>query len=819
MTITMTRYTGVTLGLIEKARADVRLGRDLEMSIPGLSASDIMAIAEDSRKADTLACLDEQSFRNVGLSSRSDWELAIIAERFFALGEHERAWEALERILDTPEKSIMLWYEDIFLDVAEKYRGDGDFDKAIGYLQRALAHNLHHNEGNNACNFLRDLAEVHLEAGQLDHALTMYDHLLRHDPADIWTYNRIGFDLPRAGLVDLGLEAILRALQIADETGDPESLHDQLTGMLEDAKKAERRGRESEVSPPILAGLRQALHLPLDAGSNEPLEDLARSLVSNLDHIPVKRLPEARPLPRLQASEGSPTQLETLLEQLLEAGEHPDQDLLQAIQDQGEVAVPPLIEIATDPELIWADSDSPEVWAPTHAMHLLGRLQATAAIAPLLALLEREEEADWIRKELPDVLAQIGPAAIEPLKTFAADRNHNILGRSAACGSLVKIAQSRPETRQEVVDFLRALLPAYPDERPDDETFRGFVVADLLDLKAKEAYPDIEAAFVEDRVDELVVGLDDVQRELRIRDGAKPRERAEFEIRLTCQECGFTRPHAVDVVYCDLGTQKRKAQGEEVPYSEFIIPQRIVCPRCDTVDRYELSSEAYLAMTAELLKLVAHKGPTPGLGEGTKHLRLMHFTVEGGREMHPLAALETYQRRVEENPEDTGLRLRYANVLRFLRRWDEARAQYEQVQTLDPRNAEVYFALAQMAEMQENSEGALAVYEEYLSRVPRRPKGREAREMWDYAQDMVEALHRQQAGTLGRVASMVSQAGHAGARLFGLTGEPDFPTLPPEPEAPPQPRARRQDRKATRKTEKQARKAQRRSKKRKKKRK
>ena len=120
------------------------------------------------------------------------------------------------------------------------------------------------------------------------------------------------------------------------------------------------------------------------------------------------------------------TRLETLLEQLLEAGEHPDQDLLQEIQDQGEAAVPQLIELATDPELIWADSDSPEVWAPTHAMRLLGRLRAMAAIEPLIALLEEEEEVDWIREELPDVLAQIGPAAIKPLKTFAADRNHNL---------------------------------------------------------------------------------------------------------------------------------------------------------------------------------------------------------------------------------------------------------------------------------------------------------------------------------------------------------------------------------------------------------
>lgn len=514
------------------------------------------------------------------------------------------------------------------------------------------------------------------------------------------------------------------------------------------------------------------------------------------------------------------TPLETLLEQLLEAGEHPDKDLLQEIQDQGEAAVPELVELATAPEFIWADSDSSEVWAPTHAMSLLGRMRATAAIAPLIALLEEEEEADWIREELPDVLAQIGPAAIELLKTFAADRDHNLFGRSAACNGLTKIAGAHPETRQKVIDFLRTFLPAYPDERSEDETFRGFVIGDLLDLEAREAYPDIEAAFLEGRVDEMIVGLDSVQQELRVRGGAEPRERAEFEIRLKCRECGFVRPHAVDVVYCDLGTQERKARGEEVPYDEFVIPQRIVCPRCGAVDRYELTSEAYLAMTAELLKLVAIPGrSTSGLGDGTEHLRLVNFTVQSGQKMHPLEALEMYQRRVGAKPKDVGLCLRYANVLRFLGRWDEARAQYERIQTLDPRHTDVYFCLAQMAELQEDSESALAMFEEYLSRVPRRPKSKEAREMWDHAQDTVEALRRQQAGVLGRIAGTIGQVGRAGARAFGLTGTPDLPAPAPESKAPLRSPARRQGEKAARKAKKQTSTARRRAKKKKRKKK
>jgi len=506
----------------------------------------------------------------------------------------------------------------------------------------------------------------------------------------------------------------------------------------------------------------------------------------------------------------STTPLKTLLEQLLEAGQRPDPALLRAIQEHGQAAVSPLIEIVTDPNLLRTDSDAPEVWAPMHAMRLLGRLRATAAIAPLITLVE-EEEADWIREELPDVMAQIGPTAVEPLKAFAADRQQDLYARSAACNGLSKIAQAHPETRQQAIAFLRILLSAYPDETPDDETMRGFVIGDLLDLGAREAYPDIEAAYGGDRVDEMIVGLDTVQRELDIRGGAEPRKRAEFELRLKCLECGFTRSHAVDVVYCDLGTQDKKARGQDVPYSAFIIPQQITCPRCGAVDRYELGGEAHLTLIAELLKLVMPGRKTPGLGEGTGHLRLMTFTVEGGQHMHPLEALEMYRRRVEKKPRDAGLRLRYANVLRFLGRWDEAQAQYDQVKTLDPRNTDVYYALAQMAEWRKDPESALALYEAYLARAPQRPKGRQDREAWDYAQEFVQTLRRQQAGVLGRVVGAVGlgRAGRAGARLIGP------PPLPVEPDPPPRPRARPQDKNAARKAEKQARKAQRRSKKRK----
>jgi len=121
-------------------------------------------------------------------------------------------------------------------------------------------------------------------------------------------------------------------------------------------------------------------------------------------------------------------------------------------------------------------------------------------------------------------------------------------------------------------------------------------------------------------------------------------------------------------VYCDLGTLDRRQRGEEVPYSEYIIPQQITCPKCGAVDQYEMTSDAHLAFTAELMNSMARgKMPKPAGGplrevvEAFANVRKDHgdllpaddeedpvvytrFTVAGGREVHPLEAVDMYSR-------------------------------------------------------------------------------------------------------------------------------------------------------------------------------
>src|SRR2546430_4843702 len=60
-----------------------------------------------------------------------------------------------------------------------------------------------------------------------------------------------------------------------------------------------------------------------------------------------------------------------VLAALRRAGQHPDGALLDRVKALGPAVVRPLIAMATDEGLHWAGQESPEVWAPPHAIPIL----------------------------------------------------------------------------------------------------------------------------------------------------------------------------------------------------------------------------------------------------------------------------------------------------------------------------------------------------------------------------------------------------------------------------------------------------------------
>lgn len=180
--------------------------------------------------------------------------------------------------------------------------------------------------------------------------------------------------------------------------------------------------------------------------------------------------------------------------------------------------VPDLIRILDDDELADADADSSEVWAQGHAWRILGQLRAEEAILPLLRLLHYidERDDDWVQNEVPEVLADIGPTALEPAAHFLSDTDNGVWARVAAIDSLKQIAMAFPDTRSRCVEVVTGQLAQFAEQ---DEILNTFLIDCLIELKAVESAPLIERAFAAGAVDVTVRGdWEDAQIDLGLLD-------------------------------------------------------------------------------------------------------------------------------------------------------------------------------------------------------------------------------------------------------------------------------------------------------------
>jgi Protein of unknown function (DUF1186) len=171
--------------------------------------------------------------------------------------------------------------------------------------------------------------------------------------------------------------------------------------------------------------------------------------------------------------------------------------------------IPDLIRLLSDDNPMWdnPDVERPEWYAHIHAWRALGQLRAEQAIEPLLSFLADEDDdelsSDWVMEEVPATLGRIGPAAIPATVACLNERGMREWGPICYAKALTEIAKQHPSVRSEVIGHLTKALET---AAANDMTFNGFVVADLLKLKAVEAWPAIEAAFATKNVDEFIIG-------------------------------------------------------------------------------------------------------------------------------------------------------------------------------------------------------------------------------------------------------------------------------------------------------------------------
>jgi hypothetical protein len=191
------------------------------------------------------------------------------------------------------------------------------------------------------------------------------------------------------------------------------------------------------------------------------------------------------------------------LDALLTLGERDSEELDELRKELGigQEHLPELLTMARDRALHTAKSESLEVWAPLHAIAILGQLDLAEHIAELMPLFD--VESDWLTEDLPPIMRTVGEPAIAPLKAYLEDTTRYGWGHARVAESLQEIGSQHPDLRNQVVQIVDIVLD--DAESYSTEAVTGAVGA-LIDLRAIESLSAIRRVYEQNLVDELVYG-------------------------------------------------------------------------------------------------------------------------------------------------------------------------------------------------------------------------------------------------------------------------------------------------------------------------
>jgi len=293
-----TRYQQIVEAVVDELQKTVIGGGDLYKVAPWISHENKRIIVAETLEADRVGALPVRTLL-VGdddeVGPLTDYKCAAMAERLMEAsggGSQEARNARVNELLTiagrSPTAGPLLAYESLYRDLAETALLDGD-RSALDWLMRAVAHNSRFHKSDDLAFQLIDIASAHLQLGDLDEGLSLLAHLIRQDPANQWTYRFMATGFGILGLADLGLKGARRGLQLLDERGDPEDLHDEFLMAEFDVRASAKRGRESEVSHDVRAEMEAALALDLSVSEKQPVDLQLDALVPGLDEVPVKR--------------------------------------------------------------------------------------------------------------------------------------------------------------------------------------------------------------------------------------------------------------------------------------------------------------------------------------------------------------------------------------------------------------------------------------------------------------------------------------------------------------------------------------------------
>lgn len=192
-----------------------------------------------------------------------------------------------------------------------------------------------------------------------------------------------------------------------------------------------------------------------------------------------------------------------LVDQMVAAEGWPKPELLEAILEQGEEAVDPLLEVLRgdryEEDIVWASVD--------HTAQLLASLEATSTIPAVVEQFYRYDTD--ILEGVSDGLGMFGPAAIEPALEVVADESLRWYPRVRASSAAIGAAGDDPQLRDHVAAELRKLLREYMErdaklgsETRDMASWLVYQLSRMADPQAREL---IHTAFEENAVEEGII--------------------------------------------------------------------------------------------------------------------------------------------------------------------------------------------------------------------------------------------------------------------------------------------------------------------------
>ena len=170
--------------------------------------------------------------------------------------------------------------------------------------------------------------------------------------------------------------------------------------------------------------------------------------------------------------------------------------------------IPALTRMAFDPGLLNGWVAEKASWAPWHAIHALGNLQAWES-APALAELA-DFENDWLSDHLPHIWADMGWEAEPSLWMILEDHSASKNRRGLAAEGLFMMTEESEAMFDKVIRGFEKILG---DANKFDSALNGYLVMFLKDM---EELPDktrdiIDEAFEENRIDSKIISPEDLE--------------------------------------------------------------------------------------------------------------------------------------------------------------------------------------------------------------------------------------------------------------------------------------------------------------------